>query len=52
MAQSLINYLSYISVVIKLHNSSQSVALQRSAFQLGQMQLTFHHSISKNFFQE
>ena len=52
MAQSLVNFLSYISAVIKLHSSSQSVALQRSAFQLDQMQLTFHHSLSNKVFQE
>ena len=52
MAQSLVNFLSHISAVIKLHSSSQSVALQRSAFQLGQMRLTLHHSTSTNVFQE
>ena len=52
MAQSLVNFLSYISAVIKLHSSSQSVALQRSAFQLGQMRLSLHRSTSKNVFKD
>ena len=52
MAQSLVNVLSYISVFIKMHSSSQSVALQHSALQLGQMRLTLHRSTSKNVFQD
>ena len=49
MAQSLVSFLSYISAVIKLHSSSQSVALQ-SAFQLGHMRLILNRSTSKNVF--
>ena len=50
MAQSLVSFLSYISAVIKLHSSSQSVALQLSALQLGHMRLILHRSTSKNVF--